>query len=187
MPPAARTGTSGPTASTTSGMSTIVLTSPQWPPASVPCATRTSTPMCDLTFRVRLGADERADEHTVVVRELHDVGRRRTERVHEHLGAVLQRHLDLAGRFLVDAESGGDHDGAGRDPRAAPARCGASTAARRSRDAPGGSLLEALERSPPGHRPCRRSSSGMTMSTPYGLPSTCSSIHVQLDLELVGA
>jgi len=45
IPPAASTGTSGPTASTTSGMSTMVEISPQWPPASVPCATSTSTPI----------------------------------------------------------------------------------------------------------------------------------------------
>jgi len=44
MPPAARTGTSGPTASTTWGTSTMVEISPQWPPASVPWATITSTP-----------------------------------------------------------------------------------------------------------------------------------------------
>ncbi len=49
MPPAASTGTSGPTVSTTCGTSTIVEISPQWPPASVPCATMTSTPR--LTWR----------------------------------------------------------------------------------------------------------------------------------------
>ena len=49
MPPAASTGMSLPPgisamASSTSGISTSVLTSPQWPPASVPCATIRSTP-----------------------------------------------------------------------------------------------------------------------------------------------
>src|SRR5689334_13594645 len=42
MPPAASTGTS--TASTISGTSTMVATSPVWPPASYPCATTMSTP-----------------------------------------------------------------------------------------------------------------------------------------------
>ncbi len=46
MPPAASTGTSriGLIALITSGTSTMVETSPQWPPASVPCTTRISTP-----------------------------------------------------------------------------------------------------------------------------------------------
>ncbi len=46
MPPAASTGTFliGLIASMTSGTSTIVVTSPQCPPASVPAATRMSTP-----------------------------------------------------------------------------------------------------------------------------------------------
>ncbi len=46
MPPAASTGTSriGLMALITSGTSTMVETSPQWPPASVPCTTRISTP-----------------------------------------------------------------------------------------------------------------------------------------------
>src|SRR6185312_9194591 len=46
MPPAASTGTSriGLIALITSGTSTMVETSPQWPPASVPCTTRMSTP-----------------------------------------------------------------------------------------------------------------------------------------------
>ena len=34
MPPAPSTGTSGPTASTTSGVSTMLAISPVWPPAS---------------------------------------------------------------------------------------------------------------------------------------------------------
>ena len=34
MPPAPRTGTSGPTASTISGVSTMLAISPVWPPAS---------------------------------------------------------------------------------------------------------------------------------------------------------
>src|ERR1700738_5365552 len=46
MPPAASTGTSRIflIALITSGTSTMVETSPQWPPASVPCTTRISTP-----------------------------------------------------------------------------------------------------------------------------------------------
>src|SRR6187455_2472971 len=46
MPPAASTGTSriGLIALITSGTSTMVDTSPQCPPASVPCATKISTP-----------------------------------------------------------------------------------------------------------------------------------------------
>ena len=47
MPPAASTGVELPIAakaSSTSGISTSVVTSPQWPPASVPCATIRSTP-----------------------------------------------------------------------------------------------------------------------------------------------
>ena len=46
MPPAASTGTSRIVliALITSGTSTMVETSPQWPPASVPCTTRISTP-----------------------------------------------------------------------------------------------------------------------------------------------
>ena len=44
MPPAASTGTSGPQACTTCGTSTMVAISPVWPPASVPCATISSTP-----------------------------------------------------------------------------------------------------------------------------------------------
>ncbi len=48
MPPAARTATSAGTASTTSGTSTMVEISPQWPPASVPWAMRTSTPRSTL-------------------------------------------------------------------------------------------------------------------------------------------
>ena len=43
MPPAASTGV-GATASTTSGTSTMVETSPVWPPASVPWATIRSAP-----------------------------------------------------------------------------------------------------------------------------------------------
>ena len=52
MPPAASTGTSriGLIAFSTSGTSTMVVTSPQWPPASVPCTTRMSTPA--LTWRI---------------------------------------------------------------------------------------------------------------------------------------
>ena len=45
MPPAARTGVSGPTASMTSGHSTTDEISPVWPPASVPWATMMSTPL----------------------------------------------------------------------------------------------------------------------------------------------
>ena len=52
MPPAASTGTSriGLIAFSTSGTSTMVVTSPQWPPASVPCTTRMSTPAA--TWRI---------------------------------------------------------------------------------------------------------------------------------------
>ena len=52
IPPAASTGTSRIflIACSTSGTSTMVVTSPQWPPASVPCTTRMSTPA--LTWRM---------------------------------------------------------------------------------------------------------------------------------------
>ena len=52
IPPAASTGTSriGRIAFSTSGTSTRVDTSPQWPPASVPWTTRISTPA--LTWRM---------------------------------------------------------------------------------------------------------------------------------------
>ena len=61
MPPAARTGV-GATASTTSGTSTMVETSPVWPPASVPWATMTSTPaaLCRSAW-VRLPASAATD------------------------------------------------------------------------------------------------------------------------------
>ena len=108
MPPAASTGTSAPTASTTSGTSTIVEISPVCPPASVPCATMMSTPMFDLLLRVHLAADEGGDEHAVVVRAVDDVLRRRAERVDEQLARVLQRDVDRAGRLVVDAEPGRD-------------------------------------------------------------------------------
>ncbi len=65
----------------------------------------------DLALGVRLGPDERADEQTVLVREVDDIGRGRTERVDEHLHAgVLQRDLDLTRRFRVDVQTRGlDH------------------------------------------------------------------------------
>ncbi len=43
----------------------------------------------DLTFRVRLGADERADQEAVLVGKIDDVGRGRPERVDEHLHAGM--------------------------------------------------------------------------------------------------
>ena len=47
----------------------------------------------------------------MLVREVHDVGRGRAERVDEHLHArVLQRNLDLTGRLRVDVQTGGLDD-----------------------------------------------------------------------------
>ena len=79
--------------------------SPQWPPASVPWATMTSTPWATCRSACCFAPTKRAHEHAGVVRGLDHVGRWRPERVHEHLGAVLQRDLDLAGALLVDAEA----------------------------------------------------------------------------------
>ena len=55
------------TASTTWGTSTIVEISPQWPPASVPWATITSTPIATWRSACCLAPDERADEQAGVV------------------------------------------------------------------------------------------------------------------------
>ena len=119
-------GRRDPTASTTSGTSTIVEISPQWPPASVPCATMMSTPLLDLLLRVARRAHERADQHAVLVGGVDDLLRRRAERVHEqlHVGC-LERDLDL-------------HRALGRRRRGRRRSCGAArppsaTAARRAR------------------------------------------------------
>jgi hypothetical protein len=56
----------------------------------------------------RLGAGERAHEHTVSVREIDDVLRRRAERVDEQLRRVVQRDLDVRGAVGVHTEPGRD-------------------------------------------------------------------------------
>ena len=99
MPPAASTGT-GATASTTSGTSTIVATSPVWPPASVPCATIRSTPAAACRRACCGGAGQRGDQHVVVVGPLNEVRRRRPERAGDQPdvvgeGDVEQRLVSL--------------------------------------------------------------------------------------------
>ena len=67
IPPAASTGTSriGLIAFSTSGTRTMVVTSPQWPPASVPCDDQDVDAGADLADGVLLGADQRGDRHAV--------------------------------------------------------------------------------------------------------------------------
>ena len=99
IPPAASTGTAPSIASMTSGMSTSVVTSPQWPPASVPCATIRSTPACTCLTRVLLGADERRDGHAALSSRFDHVVRRHAQRVGDQLDRMAERHLEqvLAG------------------------------------------------------------------------------------------
>ena len=62
--------------------------------------------LLDLLLRVASGADERADEDAVLVREVDDRLRRRAERVDEEPDQrVLERHVDGAGGLVVDAEA----------------------------------------------------------------------------------
>ncbi len=74
MPPAARTG-SGATASTASGVSTMVAISPVWPPASYPCATTTSMPASAVFAGVAGAARQGGDEDVLGVGALDHVGR----------------------------------------------------------------------------------------------------------------
>ena len=67
----------------------------------------------DLPLGVLLRPHQRADDHAGVVRGLDDVGRRRPERVHEHLHARMrERDLDLTRRLRVDVQARGLDDAA---------------------------------------------------------------------------
>ena len=174
IPPAASTGTSLPTAaiaSNTSGTSTSVRTSPQWPPASVPCATIRSTPGGDLLDGVLLGADQRGDRDAVLSARLDHVVRRHAQRVGDQLDRVASATSSRSRPVSPDR------------------RRAAETARERSGSMPWplssvGDEIAVLGGDPVGRAvgargfsPLPSNLAGTMMSTPYGLPPTCSSIH----------
>src|SRR3954447_14085284 len=105
MPPAASTGTSGPTASTAPGPEPPLHTVAGVPAGLGALRDDDVDADLDLLLRVPLAADEGRDEDAVFVRPVDDLLGRRAERVDEQLHAVvLERGLQSAGGLVVDAE-----------------------------------------------------------------------------------
>ena len=168
IPPAASTGTSGPTASTTSGTSTIVETSPQWPPASVPWATMHVDALRDLPLGVlrgcRRGRRRGCRARAPARRRRAAAGRARSR---ASTPGATSDDLDLARALLVDAEARRLHHADARGPRAAAARRARRAAPRRTPGARRGISSSRLARgSPRRRRPCPTYLAGMTKSTP---------------------
>jgi hypothetical protein len=78
----------------TSGTSTIVETSPQWPPASVPCTTRISTPAATWTQRVLLGSDQGRDRNAVFPAHFDHRLWRYTERIGDQPDRMTERGFE---------------------------------------------------------------------------------------------
>jgi hypothetical protein len=74
-------------------MSTIVVTSPQCPPASVPCDDQVDTSR-DLLDRVFSGADQRRDRYAARPSGVDHVIRRHAQCVGDQLDRMAHRHLE---------------------------------------------------------------------------------------------
>ena len=170
--------------STTSGTSTIVEISPQWPPASVPWAMSTSTPSSTLRSRVPRAARR--------ARRRARPSRARLSTAYAGGGPSAFTSIETGWRSVASTWPGPSTS----TPRPAafitpstPSGSGgtsysASTCSTKSRCSAG---ISPRASSKSNSSPLPTNFSGIAKSTPYGLPSMFSSIQRQLDLELVGA
>ena len=102
MPPAASTGTLriGLIALITSGTSTMVETSPQWPPASVPWATRISTPAATWRSACSLEPTSAATGTSCLRAHVDHRFRRHAERIRNQLDRMAERNVEHLERAL---------------------------------------------------------------------------------------
>ena len=153
----------------------MVETSPQWPPASVPCATMMSTPGGDLAHGVLPGADQGGAGDAGLPGAFQHRGGRHAERVGDQPDRVaegdvhqLLAGLELVGRRAVQV----------LPARGAPGRIDVVTAQQVVDE--GAVLLRNARpaRSPRVAPASVRTArfSGISRSTPYGLPSMWASI-----------
>ncbi len=176
MPPAPSTGTSGPTASTMSGCSTIAGDLAGVAAGLVALGHDDVDAVAHVRQRVLGGARERGHLDAVLVALLDDVDRRRAERVGDQHRPVLQGDVEVRARHGVQPAE---------DALAALALRERRYAELEQR------LVDELLVLLGDHRaeveptcPRSRIFIGITMSTPYGLPSVLSSSQRQSRLEL---
>ncbi len=177
MPPAASTAVSGPTASITSGQSTTDEISPVCPPASVPWATMMSTPfsLCFRAWRGVLASAATAMPWSCAVWTTSAGG---GPSAFTSSDTGCSSATSICARPVVSVQPsrwcGFASSGSGE------MSCSASTFSTKSRW-PCGIIASSWRSSSEGSLSAPRASSssvaGITRSTPYGRPSTCSSIH----------